>query len=343
MARVLIVDDERGLRLSLRAFLTNDGYEVETAQDVSAAMGVLERGEVDVVVSDIIMPGETGVQLLARIHERNRGIAVILLTGEPNVETAAEAVRQGAFDYLSKPVTKAVLLATVARAARAKAQHDENLRLAVENETYREDLEGLVETRTGELSAALRGTIGALGQALERRDPYTAGHQRRVAGLSQTLGEALGLPVDVLEGIEMAALVHDVGKIAVPSDILSKPTRLSRAEFDIIKEHSTVGFEILKDVRFPWPIAQIVQQHHERLDGSGYPLGLSGDAIRLEARIIGVADVVEAMASHRPYRAALGIEVALEEIGSQRGSFFDPSVVDACLRLFRDGDYALET
>ena len=221
MARVLVVDDERGLRLSLQAFLKNDGYEVETAEDVPAALDVLEREQVDIVVSDIIMPGESGVQLLARIHERNGGIAVILLTGEPNVDTAAEAVRLGAFEYLSKPISKSALLATVARAARAKAQHDENLRLAAENERYREDLESIVEVRTGELSVALRGTISVLGQALERRDPYTAGHQRRVAGLSLALGTAMGLPEGILEGIEMAALVHDVGKIAVPADILS--------------------------------------------------------------------------------------------------------------------------
>ena len=343
MKRVLVVDDERGLQLSLQAFLKNDGYEVEIAEDVPSAIGILERTRVDVVVSDIIMPGETGVQLLARIHKRNPGIAVILLTGEPNVETAAEAVRHGAFDYLAKPVTKAALLATVARAARSKAQHDENLRLATENERYREDLEGLVETRAGELSAALRGTIGVLGQALEMRDPYTAGHQRRVAGLSLALGTTMGLSESTREGIEMAALVHDVGKIAVPADILSKPTRLSKAEFDIIREHPQVGYEILRGVSFPWPIAEVIVQHHERWDGSGYPAGLAGDAIRLEARIIGVADVVEAMASHRPYRAALGIDVALEEISANSARLYDPCVADACLRLFREEGYQLGT
>jgi putative two-component system response regulator len=343
MAKILVVDDERGLRLSLKAFLTKDGYEVETAEDVPSAMDILEATAVDVVISDIIMPGESGVQLLARIHERSPGIAVILLTGEPNVETAAEAVRHGAFDYTAKPIAKPILLATVARAARAKAQYDENLRLAAENRDYQNDLEGLVERRTEELSVALRGTIGVLSQALEMRDPYTAGHQRRVATLSLALGKAMGLSEGVLEGVEMAAMVHDVGKIAVPADILSKPTRLSKAEFDIIKEHSTVGYEILKDVQFPWPLAEVVWQHHERLDGSGYPQGLQGDAIRLEARIIGVADVVEAMASHRPYRAALGIEVALEEITNKRGLFFDPMVVDACLRLFSEDGFQLES
>ena len=341
MARVLIVDDESGMRLSLAAFSRNDGHTVLTAENVSAAMGILETSAVDVVVSDIIMPGESGMALLARIHERDEGVAVIMLTGDPNLETAAEAVRHGAFDYLAKPITKSTFLAAVARAARAKAQRDLNLRLTEENEQYRSDLEGLVETRTAQLSAALRGAIGVVAQALESRDPYTAGHQRRVATLSRSLAGAMGLPDGVQEGIEMAALVHDVGKIAVPAEILTKPTRLSTSEFAMIKEHPSTGHEILRHVDFPWPLADIALQHHERLDGSGYPAGLAGDAIRLEARIVSVADVVEAMASHRPYRAALGIEAALAEIARGRGSAFDPPVVDACLELFAEG-YTLD-
>ena len=341
MARILIVDDELGMRMSLSAFLERDGHEVQCAEDVKSALHIANEGSVDVVVSDVIMPGETGVMLLERLHDFDHGIAVILLTGEPNVDTAAQAVRHGAFDYLSKPVSKEALLAVVARAARAKAQHDTNLRLTEENERYRNDLEGLVETRTAQLTDTLRGTIGVVTQTLERRDPYTAGHQRRVARLSLALAQELGLPEMVREGVEMAALVHDLGKIAVPAEILSKPTRLIRPEFELIKEHPRVGFEILSQVAFPWPIAEVVVQHHERLDGSGYPEGISGDEIRMEARIICLADVVEAMASHRPYRAALGVEAALDEIRSNRGRFYDPRVVDACLTLFREGAFDL--
>lgn len=341
MARVLVVDDERGMRLSLGAFLKNDGHEVQTAETVDAAMSVLETFEADVVVSDIIMPGPTGVQLLAQVRERNRGQEVILLTGEPNVETASEAVRNGAFDYLTKPITKDALLAAVARAARAKAQHDLTSRVLEENERYRTSLEELVKTRTAQLSNALRGTIGVVTQTMETRDPYTAGHQRRVAGLSLALANELGLPADLVEGIEMAALVHDIGKIAVPAEILAKPTRLTSIELQLVREHARVGYEILQKVEFPWPIAQTVLQHHERLDGSGYPAGLVGDAIAQGARIIGVADVVEAMASHRPYRAALGMEAALDEISRNRGRHYDPSVVDACLRLFMEKKYTL--
>ncbi len=341
MARVMVVDDEPGMRRSLGAFLRNDGHDVREAEDVQSALAHMETFEPDVVVTDIIMPGLSGVDLLSRVHERNSAIAVVLLTGEPNVETASEAVRQGAFDYLAKPILKAALLAVVTRAARAKAQLDINKNLLEENERYRDQLEALVETRTGELSAALRGTIGVVTQTMETRDPYTAGHQRRVAGLSLALATELGLPEAIREGVEMAALVHDLGKIATPAEILSKPTRLTKVEFLLMKEHPLAGYKILRHVQFPWPIADIIVQHHERLDGSGYPAGLQGDEIRQEARIIGVADVVEAMASHRPYRAALGVDVALEEISKNRGRFYDPEVADACVRLFREKGYAL--
>ncbi len=341
MTRVLVVDDEAGIRRALTLFLERDGYETVAAANVRDAMEIVEATKVDVLVSDIVMPDEDGVQLLAQAHEHDRGIAVILLTGEPNVGTAADAVRHGAFDYLSKPVSKGMFLAVVARAARAKAQHDQNLDLIADNERYRQDLEGLVETRTAQLSDALRGTIGVVTQTLEMRDPYTAGHQRRVASLSRALAVTLDLAEDVQEGIEMAALVHDVGKIAIPAEILAMPRRLTETEFSLIREHPTVGFEILRHVAFPWPIAEIIVQHHERLDGTGYPAALSGDEIRMEARIISVADVVEAMASHRPYRAALGIDAALDEIRRLRGRAFEPRVVDACVHLFKDEGFQL--
>ena len=341
MARVLVVDDELGMRYSLGLFLTSAGHQVQTAADVPGAMAILETSNIDVVVSDIIMPGQSGLDLLAHIHEHHEGIEVILLTGEPNVETAAHAVRHEAFDYLAKPVSKSALVAVVAKAARAKAQRDMNAQLLKENEQYRTDLERLVETRTAQLWAALRGTVGVITQTLETRDPYTAAHQRSVAGLCVALALELGLSESAREGIEIAGLVHDVGKIAVPAEILTRPTKLTAAEFDIIKDHVRVGYEILKNVEFPWPVADTILQHHERMDGSGYPNAVTGDAIRLEAKIIGVADVVEAMASHRPYRPALGIDAALEEIRANRGKLYDPHVVDACLNLFKSGAYWL--
>jgi putative nucleotidyltransferase with HDIG domain len=181
------------------------------------------------------------------------------------------------------------------------------------------------------------GTINAMARMVESRDPYTAGHQRRVARLAAAMAGAMGFPAERVDGVYMAGLIHDIGKIQVPAEILTKPGRLTKTEFDIIKTHCQVGFDIIHDIRFQWPIAQVVVQHHERVDGSGYPAGLSGEAVIPEARIIAVADVVEAMASHRPYREALGMDAALEEITKKKGALFDADAVEACVELVRDG------
>lgn len=191
------------------------------------------------------------------------------------------------------------------------------------------------------LKKSFKGTIQAVSKMTELRDPYTSGHQHRVAKLSVAIAKELKLEPDVIEGVELAAAVHDIGKIEIPSEILTKPTKLTKLEYEIIKNHPQAGYEILKEIEFSYPIAKIILQHHERVDGSGYPNGLSGEEILLEAKIVSVADVVEAMASHRPYRASLGIESAIEEIKKYRGTWFDESVVDACIDLFEKQGYVL--
>ena len=185
--------------------------------------------------------------------------------------------------------------------------------------TERKQAEEKLESTLDNLRKAIGGTIQAIVQVVEMRDPYTAGHQRRVADLARSIATEMGLPSDVIEGIRMAAAIHDIGKVSVPSEILSKPGKLTQNEFELIKDHSLTGYDILKDVEFPWPIAEIIYQHHERLDGSGYPRGLKGDDVLLEARIIALADVVEAMASHRPFRPARGIDAAMDEIERTQG------------------------
>jgi PAS domain S-box-containing protein len=192
------------------------------------------------------------------------------------------------------------------------------------------------------LRNALDGTVKALESVVDTRDPYTAGHQRRVADMTRAIAAEMGLPEGQVEGLCMAALIHDLGKIAVPAEILSKPGRITETEYSLIKMHSQAGYDILKGIEFPWPIADMVHQHHERMDGSGYPAGLSGDEIILEARILCVADVVEAMSSHRPYRPALGIDAALEEITRNKGVVYDPDVVDACVRLFKEKGFVFK-
>ena len=193
-----------------------------------------------------------------------------------------------------------------------------------------------------QLRTTLKASINALASAIEMRDPYTTGHQERVTKLACAIAREMGLSEDQIECIQIAGIIHDIGKIYVPAEILSKPGKLNEFEFMIVKTHSQVGYKILSKIEFPWPIADIVHQHHERVNGSGYPQRLTGKDILLEAKILGVADVVEAMSSHRPYRPALGIPVALEEISRNKGVLYDPEVADACLKLFAENKFKFE-
>ena len=192
------------------------------------------------------------------------------------------------------------------------------------------------------LRKTLNGTINAIALTVEARDPFTSGHQRRVADLARTIATEMGLPKDQIEGVRSAGVIHDLGKIGVPADLLSKPSKLSHIEFELIKIHPQIAFDILKDIEFPWPIAAIIYQHHERMNGSGYPQGLSDDSILLEARILAVADVVEAMSSHRPYRPSLGLKNTLDEISINKGILYDPAVASTCLKLFKEKKYAFK-
>jgi len=627
MAKILIVDDERSIRETLGEFAREIGHEVFIASEAEEALGIVARSLPDVIVSDIVLPRVDGMALLERAHRIAPDAQVIMITGEPTVDTAANAVRQGAFDYLSKPVSRDEIQSSIESALRVKWLADDRRRLAEENARYRDHLEEEVERKARELSAhreeyktlvenaneavfvaqegmlrfanpktrsltgyteeqllsmpfpelihpedrqmvierverrlagidepstyefrildgdgetkwveirpvlidwvgrpatlnlatdvterrraaealvesesryrtlfedspislwhedfsgvkarledlraegvtdlaghiegqpalidecidrirvvdvneatlemhgastkaellaslggvltdrsrrdfadqivaiwegrpsfsgttvdrtldgeekhvvvqwsvpagheetydrvfvsksditatvlaerafreALDGTIEAIGLTTEMRDPYTAGHQRRVAALAVAIAHELELEETVVEGIRAAGLMHDIGKMAVPAEILSKPSELNEVEMSLMRSHSQVAYDIIRRATFPWPLETIVLQHHERIDGSGYPHGIAGDEICLEARILAVADTVEAMASHRPYRPALGIEKALEEIETGKGTRFDPNAVDACLRLFRDESFTFPT
>jgi len=656
MAHVLVVDDEQSIRSSLGAILRREGHTVHEAADGSAAEGLLQRDSFDVVISDIILPHRSGVDLLGEIRELQPDAQVILITGEPDAATAAEAVRKGAFDYLSKPVLKADIVQCVSAAAEKKRRIDNSRARELETRKYQAELERTVSQRTEEVAAsearfrlladnavdavwqmdlrlrftyispsireltghepeewigtrlrdhatkreyrkmarqaisaarnyrrfqrtrfdammlrkdgsevpveivgkllfgsnglpcgfqgstrdisdrraaeerterlyqnqvkinnlalalgattglsdvysavydhvsvlmsaqsviisfydeqeqvlraafvmldgkrfdeaklpalplaepgggtqsqvihtgeslyvpdyraarrkgkkeytvdgegqvkegpppddaeditrsailvplrannrllgvmqvhscdqdayteddiqlleglanvtavaiananllqevndALHNTVTVIGKAIEIRDPYTAGHEQRVTALACAIGEGMGLAAERIEGLRMAGLLHDIGKISIPAEILSKPAALSAVERDLIRQHPRVAFELLQDVRFPWPVGEIILQHHERLDGSGYPRGLTAAETVVEARILAVADVVEAMSSHRPYRAALGIEAALKEIEAGKSERYDADVVEACVKLFRESGF----
>ena len=333
--KILAVDDTPASLRLLTEILKEEGYEVRSAISGELALHAAANNPPDLVLLDIRMPGMDGYEVCRRLKAdpATRDVPVIFVSAVTETDEKVQGFALGAVDFVTKPYQYEELIA--------------RLRTHLELNRLRHHLEDLVLERTAELRESqnslknsLLDSITALAATVEMRDPYTAGHQRRVAQLAVAVAKELQLPEDQVEGVHLAGVVHDVGKIRVPAEILSKPRRLMEMEFAIIKEHAQDGYEILKSIDFPWPIAQIVRQHHERLDGSGYPQALKGDQILLEARILAVADVVEAMSSHRPYRAALGVEAALKEIELGRGSVYDATVVDACLRLFAEKRFA---
>jgi putative two-component system response regulator len=335
VSRILIVDDEEQVRRMLNRMLNREGYTCTLCADAAEARKCLETQAIDLVLCDVNMPGESGVSLAQYIDSAYEDMAVIMVTGVDDPQVADSAIEAGIYGYIVKPLDVNEVVINIRNSLRRRE-------LEIANRTYRRDLEQMVEERTASLQRAMEGIVRAMGLTVESRDPYTSGHQQRVAMLSAAMGKEMGLPKVQIEGIRLAAMIHDLGKITVPAEILSKPTRLTEFELALIRTHPQVGYDILKEIEFPWPIAQMVYQHHERMDGSGYPQGLEGDVILFDARILSVADVVEAMASHRPYRPAIGLDKALAEISDNAGRFYDPKAVTACVRLFREKGFWFE-
>lgn len=336
MARILIVDDEEPIRKLIAQILHMDGYECTLAADASEAREFLKEQDFELVLCDINLPGESGLDFIRYALAEYPETAAVMVTGLDDPMIAEVALEIGVYHYIIKPFERNGVLISVANALRRR-------QLEIDNRNYRQSLEKMVAERTAELQEsmeklrkALEGSVRSIALTVEMRDPYTAGHQLRVADLASAIAKEMELSEDQVEGLRMASMIHDIGKISIPAEILSKPGPITDIEFDLIKAHAQTGYDILKTIEFPWPIDRIVLQHHERTNGSGYPLGLSSEDIILEARILGVADVVEAMASHRPYRPALGIDKALEEISKNKGVLYDPVVVEACLRLFEE-------
>ncbi len=353
--RVLLIEDNTDDALLLRHCLAKipEQIEIHHCERLAEALEYLANGQADIdaVLMDLGLPDSKGIDTFNRVRGQAPRIPVVILSGMDDEQLAIQAVRAGAQDYLVKGEANAQLLVRALYYAVERMKYEEGLRRA------RDELEIRVRARTSELYLAnetltrlinelshaekevrrsLQGIIDVVSMIIETRDPYTAGHQRGVADIAQAVAQRLRLPEERIEGIRLAATVHDLGKISIPAEILAKPTRLNDIEMSIIRIHPQSGYEILKLVDFPWPIAQIVLQHHERIDGSGYPQGLSAPDILLEAKIIGVADVMEAMCSHRPYRPAMGIDKALQEILQNKGILYDPDVVDACLQYFEE-------
>lgn len=335
--KILAVDDTPASLRLLTDLLKNEGYDVRSAINGEMALHAAAISPPDLLLLDIRMPDMDGFEVCRRLKENpeTRDVPVIFVSAAFETFEKLHGFELGAVDYITKPYQRDELLARV--------------RTHLELNNLRHHLVELVEERTSslresekKLRASLLESITALAAIVEMRDPYTAGHQRRVAELAVAIARQMQLSEEQLVSIHLAGVVHDVGKIRVPAEILSKPGKLTALEYSLVKEHSVNGYEILKTIQFPWPIAQIVLQHHERMDGSGYPDGVKGEALLLEARIIAVADVVESMASHRPYRPALGVDAALAEIQGNSGKLYDPSVVQACISLFREQGFTFE-
>jgi response regulator RpfG family c-di-GMP phosphodiesterase len=306
------------------------------ASSAEEARSIMKEESFDLILCDIRLPGESGMDLITHVISEYPETAAIVVSGVDDPEVAEKALELGAYGYIVKPFKVSEVIINVSSALRRQ-------KLEIESRLHREKLEQIVAVRTTKLQDTLDRVIQVVAHIVESRDPYTAGHQRRVAELACAIAELMGFTADQVKGIQMTGTIHDLGKISVPSEILSKPGRLSGIEFAIIKEHPQMGYDILKGIDFPWPVATMVLQHHERMDGSGYPNGLKGDEILPEARILMVADVVEAMASHRPYRAGLGIDSALEEISKNKGILYEPEVADACNILFSKNNFTFKS
>ncbi|MDO9263414.1 MAG: response regulator [Desulfosalsimonadaceae bacterium] len=322
---ILIVDDNP-INIDLLLDILKGGYRFGVAKNGAKAFAYLEAHQPDLILLDVMMPEIDGFEVCAKLKSetRYRDIEVIFITALSDARYIAKGFDVGAVDYITKPF----------KAAEVKARIQTHMSLKKMKEALNKQnlmLEDQVRNKTAQLHEMFTATVGGMALMAESRDPYTAGHQHRVAEYACMIGNNMGLPPDQIEAIKISGLLHDIGKIRTPVSLLNRPGELLKAEWELIKTHPEIGFKILEQIPFPWPIAQIVYQHHERMDGSGYPRKLKGSEILLEAKILAVADVMEAMSSHRPYRAALPVERALNTITSNRGVLFDETVVDCFL------------
>jgi response regulator RpfG family c-di-GMP phosphodiesterase len=333
--RVLVVDDEASVRKVIAAVLTQQGLSCETAASGEEALGVLETRQTDAVISDLQMPGMSGMELLAKVRRSYPHMVFLMVTGVDDIRVGVQAMRQGADDYLVKPlqVDASIVLGSLTRALRVR-------RLELEVENYRHHLEEIVAEQTQQLREALRQiersydhTLEALGAAIDLRDSPSAGHSRRVFLYSIEIAKAIGGLEKQMRNIAMGAWLHDIGKLAIPDAILLKPGSLSNEERAVMQRHAQIGYDLVKGIPFLADAAEIIYAHHERCDGSGYPRGLKAEEIAIGARIFAVADTFDAMTSDRPYRRALPFEASREVIERGAGKEYDSQTASAFLSI----------
>ena len=332
--RILVVDDEETIREIVCSMLGGAHFHTRQAANGVEALSILESGdEFDLILSDLMMAEMDGIALLERAKERFPDVPIVMVTTVHDISVALQAIRNGAYDYLPKPFEREQLLATVRRAL-------ENRRLKRENDAYRSNLEVLVAERTQQWKTALSKleesydiTLEALGDALDAKDAETEGHSKRVTAFTIAIARKMGLSREEIRVIARGAFLHDIGKMAIPDEILNKPGKLTEEETAIMREHCYRGYKIISRIPFLAEAAEIVYSHQERYDGLGYPRGLKGNEIPLGARIFAIADTLDAMRSNRPYRAAQPIEKAREEIRLWSGRQFDPEIVKVFLEM----------
>src|SRR6202045_1797867 len=332
--RILVVDDEETIREIVSSMLGGAHFQTRQAASGIEALAILESGdEFDLVLSDLMMAEMDGIALLERAKERYPDMPIVMVTAVHDIQVALAAIRNGAYDYLLKPFEREQLLNAVGRAL-------ENRRLKVENRTYQTNLESLVEARTDQLQAAMADlersydiTLQALGDALDLKDAETEGHSRRVTAFTIAIARAMGVPREQILIIARGAFLHDIGKMAIPDNILRKPGKLDDNERTIMREHCYHGYQMLKKIPFLAEACDIVYSHQEHFNGSGYPRGLKGTEIPLGSRIFSVADTLDAIISDRPYRPARTLGGARKEIQAWTGRQFDPEVVDVFSKM----------
>lgn len=328
--KVVVVDDEAPIRSILRRIIEALGHRVREARDGAEALRLLEHEAADLVLSDVHMPEVQGHELLRGIAARWPDTGVVMITGVTDISTAVACLNNGALDYLSKPFT-------VEEAAARVRQAIERRRLILDNRAYQRDLEVRVREQANRIAELYVMGVQSFAHALEAKDAYTRGHSARVAYYTVAIGRAMGLPEAFVQELRTGAELHDIGKIGVREAVLLKPGRLTREEYEHIKQHPVIGERILEPMLRGHPIVlAVVRSHHERPDGKGFPDGLEGDRIPLAARIAAVADTFDAMTTSRPYRTALSSSSGFEELTKFAGTQFDSEAVDAFLRAFPD-------
>jgi putative nucleotidyltransferase with HDIG domain len=332
--KILVVDDEETIREIVSSMLGGAHFQTRQAASGVEALSILESGdEFDLILSDLMMAEMDGIALLERSKERFPDVPVVMVTAVHDIQVALQALRNGAYDYLLKPFEREQLLATVRRAL-------EHRRLKRENDTYRTNLEALVAARTQQWKTALVNleksydiTLEAFGDALDLKDAETEGHSRRVTAYTIAIARKMGLQKEEISVIARGAFLHDIGKMAIPDEILHKPGKLTDEQMNTMKEHAYYGYKIVSKIPFLTEAAEIVYSHQECYDGSGYPRGLRSEQIPLGARIFSIADTLDAMTSDRPYRAAQSYDAARKEILRCSGTQFDPQIVKVFLEM----------